>query len=221
MIDQNAERRRERLSSIIHHHFRSENDTVVKVIKEMTGQDVSVRSIQTWLIDPRRTSHRKVPEWVLSCLEDYVQRPERQEELKRIGARADRKISATQSPLEWADEVRSSKAVDIATHQVEAEARGRKRWCDLMGRAPGDAVHEAFLALDQHIQSVSKTLSSIKGALHTATTFEEFKALANDSMREVDLVSYFVSDARKALENNEGEFGNMEGLPSPTRSSAL
>lgn len=213
MIDQQAERRRERLHSIIRHHFRDENDLVVGVIKDMTGQEVSVRSIQTWLIDPRRASHRKVPEWVLSCLEDYINRPEKQGVLQRISERAESKISVGRRPFEWADEVRRTKAVDFATHELEAEAKQKRYWCDLLGRSAGEAVAEVVLAQDKAIRSMSRSLATLTRALHSSESFEDFRALAKESMQEEDSVQHFIRETREALANQTGEFSNEEGLP--------
>lgn len=213
MIDQQAERRRERLHSIIRHHFRDENDLVVGVIKDMTGQEVSVRSIQTWLIAPNRVSHRKVPEWVLSCLEDYIKQPEKQEELKRISERADRRVGEIRGPEEWADQVRASSAVEIATSYVEEDERERKKWRELLGTAAGNEVATALLARQREVDGLSNVVASISRALQTAESYEEFRKLANESIRGEERTRYQVRDARRALEANEGEFSNEHGLP--------
>ncbi len=213
MIDQQAERRRERLHSIIRHHFRDENDLVVGVIKDMTGQEVSVRSIQTWLIDPTRVSHRKVPEWVLSCLEEYIKQPEKQEELKRISERAERQIGEIRGPEEWADQVRTSRAVELATSYLEEDERCRQKWRDLLGTTSGNEVATALIARQREAEGLSNVVASIARALHTAESYDEFRKLANESIRGHERTQYQVRDARRALEANEGEFSNEHGLP--------
>lgn len=205
--------RRFRLKNIIDTYFEGDNDVVVRAIKDATGHEVSVRSIQAWLIDPRRVSHRIAPEWALRGLEDYVKRPEKKDELARHAERVQERRKAPRQELDWSDEVRNSRAVEFATSQIESENRQIARWQELFGTASGKAIAEAFHAQRKEIESMSKALGAITRAMKQCDTFETFKSQANLAMQDQDFTNLYVREARKAVEQCSEEFSNPEGLP--------
>lgn len=209
--------RQHRLGSIIQRYFAYDNDEVVRAIRAATGQEVSVRSIQSWLIDPKRSSYRAVPEWVIRGLEDYIRSPENQEKLGLHVERVNSKRLRPKQIYDWAGEVQSRRAVDIATRHIEWDNHEKARWCELIGKVGGEAIADAFIAQRSQISSMSKMLSAIYIALDNCDTFEAFKKHIIEGEREADMVDFFVREAREALEGNLGEFSNPEGLPVPTK----
>lgn len=192
--------------------FKGDNDAVARAIESSTGQDISVRSVQSWLIDPRRASHRKVPEWVISALEKYVANPENQQEHQRHIERFERQLLEPSGGFKWVDKVRKTHAVEFATNEIEEKERHRTKWHDLLGKIAGEAFHEDFWLEKRERRAISQDLAAIAIALHESKTFEEFRAKANESMKVNQSVSHFVNDARTALEQRTDEFSNDEGL---------
>ena len=212
-VNAQNESRRVRLMIIINEHFGEDFDAVVRAIRMATGQTVSVRSVQAWLIDPRRASHRKVPEWALRGLEEYVAHPENRDELQRNVERAEKQRVEPSQSFAWPDRVRSSKAVGFATSELEERARHQVKWRELLGKSSGDAVHEALWAKDSEIGSLSSAFAAVARAVHVASSFDEFKRLADEGIREVELTRVHVREARIALERGADVFSNEEGLP--------
>jgi hypothetical protein len=207
------ESRRWRLMRLSREFFKDDIDSVVRAIESISGQHISVRSVQSWLIDPRRASHRKVPEWAIRSLEEYVADPDNKHEFQKLTERFEEKLKESRSGLEWVDDVRQKHAVDFATSEIEAKCRHRAKWHEKIGVVAGDAIHEEIWNLERELGSMTKGLAAIARALRESKTFDEFATNVNDSIRSDDLTSFLVREARTLLEQKTGEFSNEEGLP--------
>jgi hypothetical protein len=207
---------RSRLMRLSSEFFKDDIDSVVRAIESVSGQHISVRSVQAWLIDPRRASHRKVPEWAIRALEEYVANPENQQEFQQLAERFDRRLKEPRSDLDWVDDVRQKHAVAFATSEIEAKSRHLAKWQEKLGVVAGEAIHEELWNSERELRSMSKGLAAIARALRESKTYEEFAANANNSMRSDDLTSLLVRETKTILEQKTGEFSNDEGLPVPS-----
>lgn len=205
--------RHERLATIINRHFAGDNDAVIRAIHEQTNEKVSNRSIQAWLINPAKRSHRNVPDWVIHCLEEYVKRPDKQQELEEHVARFERRRSAPKRPFDWADDVRNRRVLELATGQLEEEEAQKLRLRELFGTASGDALFEITSRQNREIRSMSQALAAIARALREADSFENFKKMANDDISEQDYIDSMVREEKSVLSRGADEFSNDEGLP--------
>lgn len=198
--------RRSRLFGIVHQRFYSDNDWVARAIEERTGEVVSVRTIQAWLIQPNRKSSRNCPERFLKALEEYLQDPSNQEIIQWRKERFEDSIRNGKSPLEWCTEVRNSKAVDFATGELEEESRTLSKWQDEFSNRQGAMIFELQKKLERITWSHNETLSALSEALETSTTLEEFREKFRERERANFHIRYVVRQAKNAIENNTEEF---------------
>jgi len=204
--------RRLRLMGIVDKNFARDNVAVMRAIQQQTGQDVSVRSIQCWLIDPRKNSHRAVPDWALRGLEDFIVRPDKQDELKRMAERVEAR-RAIPMRFDSSDDVEHSRAVEMATNEVEDEARENKRWRDQFGTVAGDMLAAEMRAMRKEISSMSKGLAAISRAIRVCDSYDDFRKQAEDAIRDADRTAHHVRETREASEKGAGEFSRPDGLP--------
>ena len=214
MATQEEFSRQDRLYRIVNTYFSNDNDGVVFAILETTGQRVTVRSVQAWLIAPDKASHRKVPEWAIKGLEDYVQQPGKAQELKELAAmRQERRLKAGMSGPEWVREVRSKLAVEFATHEIESDKYKQQQWIDTFGREAGNMLFERISSIEKESSSLQQAFGSLLCAIDESSDLDELKKRADESIRSNSLAKIFIREARTDIELGSDEFSNPEGLP--------
>lgn len=207
-METNYERRRYRLDALIQKYFHTDYDWIASVIERGTGEKVSVRTIQSWLIAPNRKSSRNCPEWALKVMEEYVQDPSNAETIQIRNERHEGSIGAPKSPLTWSDEVRSSRAVDFATRQIEDESRTLGKLQEEFGKRQGTLFFEMQRQLESEIIAHREMLTAIRVALRTRNTFEEFRENFLEQDQANNLTRGFVRSAKHAIENSLEEFAD-------------
>lgn len=205
-MENEQEWRRLRLSGLVNREFCEDNDWVASAIHQRTGETVSVRTIQAWLIAPNRKSSRNCPEWALKALEEYIQDPSNEETIRYRKERYNASFSKMTTPLEWSNKVRSNLAVDFATNQLEHDARKLKKWQQEFGERQGVLIFELQKELQRSVTYHMKAISAIHKALDSSENFEEFRKKLKEQDRADSLVEYFVREAKEAIENNAEEF---------------
>lgn len=214
MEEQTAELRRLKLQALVGEHFANIHDLVVETIQTATGSKVSVRSIQAWLISPNRTSSRNCPSWIIKTLQDYVEDPAKREDLAtRVAARQIVDADLAKHPLAWSDKVRSEKAVEFATNEIEHDDRRLKHWQATLGLQNGKALFELERAMETERRALSHTVHCIHTAITSNTSFESFAESYRAQINGNDIARMFVRQARRAIEGKAEEFSNDDGLP--------
>lgn len=204
--------RQQRLSALIHAYFGGDNDFVVDAIAEMTGQKVTVRSIQAWLISPKKVSYRRVPDWALNGLEEYVQQPGKAEELKEYTERLNaRRLQGYDSVTE----TRRSTAVEFATREIELSEYQQRQWVDAFGQSQGKMLYERFNKLENDLSSLSCAFGSVLRAIDESQDLDQLKTKVNDFIRIRSHSQHYVRLAREDIERGTAEFSNAEGIPAP------
>lgn len=211
-MENDQERRRYRLDALVQRHFHTDYDWIANIIERSTGAKVSVRTIQAWLIAPNRKSSRNCPEWALKVLEEYVHDPANSETLQIRNARYEASIGALKPPLIWSDEVRSSRAVDFATREIERESRSLIKWQEEFSKRQGTLIFELQRQLENAINVHSEALAAIHEAFRTSETFEECREKFLEQERANGLTRGFVRRAKHAIENSVEEFADGDTL---------
>lgn len=201
---------------MVQEHFGRDNDLVARIIQQKTGDKVSERSVQAWLIAPGRKSSRNVPESAVKALEEYVADPENRQYLKEYGARRERILGGSDELDAWTHEVRSNRSVELATATIEYEESRLHVWQDALGSQAGKMVSEMERQHDAEMRSHRRVLSAIHEGVRTAETFEEFKSLMQKHLRASDLQDLFVRDAKRAIDNKSEEFATPDAVQPPS-----
>jgi hypothetical protein len=215
------EQRRRRLVRLVDRHFARDNDLVAGIIELKTGAKVSERTVQAWLIASGRKSSRNCPEWAVKALEDYAADPANRQRLEDCAARLEASLNVVTGPLAWSDEVRRNKAVEFATSALESDARNLRLWQDAGGLHLGKLLFELEHRLNSEMHAHAGTLTAIREAFRTSSTYDECKAKFEEHDRASDLNRYFVRDARRAIENSSEEFAAFDAvMQQPTKTEA-
>lgn len=207
-MENEQERRRSKLFSLVHHHFLADTDWVASAIHERTRKKVSVRAIQAWLIAPGRRSSRNCPEWALKALEDYIQDPSNEALIQSRKELYQASIGTAKPPLAWCDEVRASKAVEFATSELEEDERKLAKYQKEFGERQGSLIFELQKELRNSNWQHHETLSAIHRAFQESKNFDECREMFLEIERANRMTHYFVRDAKQAIEKNSEEFGD-------------
>lgn len=208
--EHNANRRiRDDVAALIQREFFGENHRAARAITEMTGKNVSERTIQSWLIEPSRVSSRKCPAWALKAMRDYLAVPENKRNLEEL---AQYKKEFPNEPR-FLNEVYDKHQVSMATTEIESEKRARRRWEEASFNSLPTQIYELEKRVDGYLHYFSRTLSTITNALSRCNDFDEFKRTVSADIEAAFMAESAVKRARIAIEEGREEFSNEEGLP--------
>jgi hypothetical protein len=193
-----------RLQALINAKCRGENLFAASTISRISGKDVSARSIQAWLIDPRKEkSSRTCPAWAVEALETYFPDPKTtitEEELK--------------APLApWL--MRARYSVESADHRIEAKERLRKKWADASLSSFPKMVNKFESSQNDWNASFLEDLSIIKSALRDKKidNFDDFRRFVLEKLDNYSMREYEIHETMTAIEQRTQEYSNPEGLP--------
>lgn len=206
------EQRRSRLYSLVHHYFLADTDWVAGVIEARTGDKVSVRTIQAWLIEPSRRSSRNCPEGAIKALEEYIQDPSNQETLQYRKEQHQNSFRASKSPFAWSNEVRAIRSVEFATSELEEDERNLAKYQKEFGDRQGLVIFELQKELRNSTWGHAETLATIFRAVQESKTFDEFRDKFMEQERAHAIKRFVVREAKQAIENNSEEFGDREAV---------
>ncbi|CDK99630.1 protein of unknown function [Magnetospirillum gryphiswaldense MSR-1 v2] len=187
------------MDGILRTYFPSDYATAASVLTRATGKNVSVRSLQAWLIDPGKPSSRRCPEWALKVLKQHV--------AENALERAQPKLTRL-----WSGEVRDSKVVEFATDRILREEARREKWRKTGLDALPDKLFELELRVDEYLAHLSNGLTALKTAVRGAEDFEAMKSAFLAAMDEAGTVDFLVRQTRADIEQRKGEFGSDDGV---------
>jgi hypothetical protein len=211
-MESEQEMRRLRLVALVDRHFARDNDLVASVIEQKTGDKVSVRTVQAWLISPGRTSSRQCPERAVKALEEYVADPANRARLDACVTRREASVRTVKGALEWSDEVRRDKAVEFATASLEDDARRLRSWQEAGGVHLGKKLFEMESRFNADTQSTMDAVIAIHEALRTSSTFDEWRSKVQEQDRANSLARFFVREAKRAIEGRSEEFAAPDAV---------
>jgi hypothetical protein len=196
-MDEQRKKQRE-LANIINQHFAGENERVAYVLKRL-GKPVSVRTIQSWLIDPERQSNRKLPEWVIPKLRSFVSDTSNSsfhEPIERTGAYAQ------------LAEVLDKDTVATADRQIERHKAIRDKWSNASFDTLPGLMAELEIKIDQQDELFGMLSDSLREALAESESYESFKQNYKERREVRFRVFNEVRQIRHAIENKVGEFSD-------------
>lgn len=199
---------RDEVAALIQREFFGENHRAAKAITQMTGKNVSERTIQSWLIDPTRVSSRKCPPWALKAMRDYLEVPEKKRNLEEL-AQYKREFPRE---LRFVDEVYDKHQVRIATNEIEHEKQVRISWEEASYNSLPTKIYEFESRIESHLQHLSNTLATITNTLKNCNDFDDFKRKVCADLEAALIAESAVKRVRMAIEEGREEFSNEEGL---------
>lgn len=195
---------RRELFSLINTEFAGENDRVAYVLKSL-GKPVSVRTIQSWLIDPRRQSSRKVPGWVLPTLKSHLE--------KLSGRPYSNPVDREPAYAQFID-VHDKYALEYAEREIAREGLIQEKWANASTSKLTEMLAELELSIEKQLEDMSIYRDTVRQAMNDSDDFQEFKDKFGKYQELRLRASYVTRKAREDIENNASEFSNNEGLTS-------
>lgn len=208
MTAQQQERRRWELESLVEKNFMGENNRAATVLSQITGRNVSERTIQAWLIDPRRRSSRNCPHWAIKALKNYLENPENQARLDET-RNARREFPRTLSPLA---EVYDKHSVRRADADIEADGRRLGEWTGAKLSSLPEMICETERKHENNLSYLNKINGIILNAMRTCKNFDDFKEKVLGEQDELERIDNVVRRTRNAIEEKREEFSNSDGL---------
>lgn len=200
--NQNQIRMREELFSMINKHFGGENDRLGFLLKEL-GKPVSVRTIQSWLIEPNKRSSRKVPDWVLPLLKSY---------LAEHKSHAINPHRTSQWPYGYSANIINQKAVEMAEQRIAEHQLIREKWRTANFAKFVDRVIDLELRVEEEARNYGMLCDSLRESLGRSNDFEEFKRVFSETRDAFFKVDIEVKNTCKIIENHKEEFSDDHGL---------
>lgn len=195
------------LISIINEHFSGENERLAFILKRL-GKSVSVRAVQSWLIDPDRRSSRKLPDWVLPMLREYTSHVD--------GASFDEKIQQRNGHAHLT-KIIDRDAVAMADRQIERALAIRDKWEKASFANIPKLMADLELRMDQQDEYFGMLSDSIGEAFAECDDYDSFKQIFK-SRRELRFkILNEVRQIRHAIENKLDVFSDK--LPEQTSRS--
>ena len=187
------------MSHLLYTYFPSDYHSAAGIIRRATGKNVSVRSIQAWLIDPGKPSSRRCPEWALKVLKQHIG----ENSLER--AHPDESRS-------WPGVVHDSKVVGFATDNILSDEKRRDKWRKTSLDSLPDKLFEFERRVDEYLCHLNKGLLAFKTAVREAKSFEEMRSAVLIALDEASTVEFLVREARADIEQRKGEFAHEDGV---------
>jgi hypothetical protein len=182
--------------------LRSNSRAVAAINRSSGHKPITERTVQSWLIERHRVSHRPCPEWALLALRQHVVQmsPSEVDVLRNEAARRlDRPVQLR---------VAETHVVDYATCDIEWKKQIDDKWREHAspGLAKAMAAHESYVLGFMHGQN--KILSALASSLRMSATFDEFKLtfVERDDMNSS--IEYQMGEVRRDIENGSGEFSD-------------
>ena len=200
---------RAEMRDIVERDFGGDRHWAAYTLSDITKKSVSNRTVQAWLMEVGKPSSRTCPEWALQALKTYVSNPSNNTYLEE--GRKHRESDSSFSRA-WSAEVDNRHSVSMATNQILGEERRLSEWRGANFNTLPVMMHRLEDQTQKYLSSLSSRLCAIESALEKSTSFEDFKSVVLAAIRDRDMAEWLVKDARRAIENNTGEFASEDGV---------
>lgn len=206
---------RRRLQGVTHDFFYQNFTAVVMAIKKVTGQEVSLRSVQAWHMEPGKRSYRKMPYWALKALEEYVANPDNKSEADFH--KENHKIRSSSGGPQLSRRVHVTESVELATREIEQEEASQQKLTEHFGVHGGNVLNEEFALLRKKYETLSSMFHALKATIDNSNDFDEAKSQLKERLEDHFLAENSIRSSKNAIRQNSDEFSNSEGLPPAPR----
>lgn len=203
-----ADKTRREMTRLVREEFANDASLVSRALNEMTERKVSSRTVQSWLIEPGKTSSRTCPAWALKALTDFLSQPVQREALSIWTEVKGRRVSA---PDEFS-KVYDRDGVRRATVEIDSDARALADWENASLSNMARKLYAFERGTNRYLQHIHDQQLTILRALEQAKTFDEMKATVKEMIRDKEQADAYVEQTRRAIEAGTDEFAHPDGL---------
>ncbi|PJI38785.1 hypothetical protein [Ferrovibrio sp.] len=187
--------RRRELATLVQSHAGGSTSRAASLIAQSSGNPVTTRTVQSWLISPARPSSRNCPAWAVTALAQHQPQPPT--------------LPSAQMP-EWAQSqtryVLDKAGVELADASIADDRKLEQKWRALMPPAAAEAMIALERKQTEFIMYHHKLLAADRAALREATSFEDYQRLASLKRDDITTADFMLREIRQAIEQGVEEF---------------
>lgn len=200
-----------RMGRLLDNAFGGDSTAVAYLLKELTGRNVSERTLQSWLMQTGKRSSRRCPEWAVNALQAYVEKnPDMREtyqarreqnlknELEQGGSRLERAYNTD------------------GLEQIERDLADDERFrARLTSASLGDLPNILSDILLKHERDMNIARSLIFDIFHEiqkAASLDDLKRDLNKKFDDTLNYDSFIQKGKMHLIQGKNEFANEHGL---------
>lgn len=188
--------RRRELAALVESHAGGSTGRAASLISGASGNTVTARAVQSWLIGYSRPSSRSCPAWAVAALARQQTAPPPD----NPAWRQSRSLYAYDRA-----------GVEMADASIEADRRLEQKWRTRLAPDAAEAMIEMERYQKEYIRNSNAQLHEIRSALSESTSFEEFRRRALHRLDDLSAAEFHVRDTRRAIEEKDEEFRDDDG----------
>lgn len=206
-----VERLKFQMRHLLQVYFCGDYTAAAYLLKELTGTNVSERTLQSWVMQTGKNSSRKCPEWAVSALEAYIEKNPTMSDTFQV--RREKKIkNEIEQGVDALERARNSEGLERIERELESDERFRARMNSAsLGDLP-NIFSDSLLKQEKDISMTRTLLFHIYHEIIKATTLDDLKLEINKKFDDVINYSNFIYQGKRQLANEENEFSNEYGL---------
>jgi len=203
-----VERTRLEMMRLMRNEFENNPLLVSRALGVKAERKVSPRTVQSWLVDPKKSSSRTCPAWALKALRDFLEEPS-QRDLLNIWKDVYNDEASSQAEFRRMYE---RDGVEKATNQIENDARALADWENASMATLARKLFKFERDTIGYLQFLHSQQMALLRGLENATSYEELRKVVLESIRDKDSADAYVLQTRRAIEAGKDEFAHPEGL---------
>lgn len=203
-----AERTRLEMMRLMRDEFENNPWLVSRAIGTKVDRKVSPRTVQSWLIDPKKPSSRTCPAWALKALKEFLEEPAQRDLLKMWKDIHNDDVSSQDKFRR----VYERDAVETTTRQIESDAHALAEWESASMITIARKLFKFERDTVGYLRFLHSQQMALQHGLEKATSYEELRAVVLESIRTNDSTEAYVLQTRRAIETGTDEFAHPEGL---------
>lgn len=181
------------------------------ILKDLTGRNVSERTLQSWVAQTGKRSSRRCPEWAVNALQAYAEKNPEMREVYQ--ARRERKQrDEFEHGINSLERARTTDGLEKIERDLAFDERFKARVTSAPFSDLPNTLSEILLKHERDIRIASSLLFKIYHEIQKAASLDDLKRdLSKEFDKVIDLDS-FLQRGKRQLINAEEEFANEHGL---------
>jgi hypothetical protein len=198
---------RHEMMGYVNRFFGGDTSVLANLLTKESRKKVSVRTVQSWLIEKGKPSSRRCPEWAVRLVTEYIEKnPKYFEELKEFQLYQDRKETRDFSSYIDRDGVR------MATDIIERDNFRRNKWHNASMTELVEEIFKLESLLLGYVSYHNSVLCTLESELREAKNFDDWKKVTLKKLDQNQKKEMYLSGLKYDILNKKNEFSNSNGL---------
>ena len=206
-----VERLKFQMRHLLHVYFFGDYTAAAYLLKELTGKNVSERTLQSWVMQTGKKSSRKCPEWAVTAVETYIEKnPTMRDTFK---ARQEQKIkNEIEHGVDTLEGARNSDGLERIERELESDNTFRRRMNSASIVDLPNILADILLKQEKDINIARSLIFRIYHGIIEATSLDSLKIEMSKKFDNVINYNDFIQKGKNQLANEDNEFSDEYGL---------